>query len=207
MLAAVSAAIVAACGRSSTAPSPAPAPPTETRSVTMDFEALPAPTPPTDGMVWYGCSYVEDGFALETRGGTCVSNGFISVHMPPNPVTQYSVDRFIGSVSLANGNWDAMTRLTRSGGGGFTLVSIDLDTFNPRIAGGPSDPMDPQTVTFVGTRLDGATVRQVFTTDRVFPRGETFAFGADFADLAQVEWRQAGPPFHQFDNIVVSARQ
>jgi hypothetical protein len=173
----------------------------------MDFDALPPPVPPTEGMVWHGCSYAEDGFTVDTLSANCAfAGGFISVHMPPNPITPDSVDRFIGSVSFSNGAWFGVTRLTRAGGGGFARVSIDLDTFNRSVLGRPSDPAEAQTVTFTGTRLDGSTVTQAFTTDRIFPRGETVVFRADFTDLARVEWSQLGPVFHQFDNIVVSPR-
>jgi hypothetical protein len=208
MLGGVAAIGLVACGRSSTAPSPQAPPVPEARRATIDFEALPPPSPPTDGMVWHGCSHAEDGFTVETLSANCaIAGGFVSVHMPPNPMTPDSVDRFIGSVSLANGGWFGVTRLTRAGGGGFALVAIDLDTFNRSVLGRPSDPTEAQTVMFTGTRLDGSTVTQAFTTDLTFPRGETFVFRADFADLARVEWSQLGPVFHQFDNIVVSVRE
>jgi hypothetical protein len=207
MLAGAAAATLAACGRSSTAPS---TPAVEAHPVTIDFEALPPPSPPTEGMVQHGCSYTEDGFTIETLSANCsFAGGFVSVHMPPNPMGPYSVNRYTGSVTFSNFAWYGVTRLTRSAGGVFTLVSIDLDAFNPLsdlVPGGPTDASQPQTVTFTGTRPDGTTVTQAFTTDTVFPRSETFLFRADFVDVVKVEWSQLGPAFHQFDNVVAATR-
>jgi hypothetical protein len=161
-------------------------------------------------MVQHGCSYTEDGFTIETLSGNCsFAGGFVSVHMPPNPMGPYSVNRYTGSVTFSNFAWYGVTRLTRTGGGVFTLVSIDLDAFNSLHELDPSGPTDaslPQTVTFTGTRSDGATVTQAFTTDTVFPRGQMFIFTADFVDVVKVEWPQLGPPFHQFDNVVAATR-
>ena len=200
---------VATCGCSEgvTAPSPGPPPP---MNITIDFDAVPPPSPPTEGMVEHKCPYTEDGFALSLPAGGCGLNPlFVSVHMPPTPMGQYSINRYTGSVSFANFNWFGVTRLARTAGGSFALVSIDLDAFNPTsslVPGGPTDTSMPQTVTFTGTRPDGTTVTQAFTTDAVFPRGQTCIFGNDFAEVVKVEWPQLGPSFHQFDNIVVSLR-
>lgn len=197
----------AACGRSTTAPSPPPA--LQVRTATLDFEALPHPSPPTDGMVRHGCTYAEDDYILENVRFNCSTpGGFVSVHMPPNPPSPLVIDRYLGSVSFSNGAWFGVTRLTRAGGGPFTLVSIDLDTFNTSDwpAPAPPDWSVPQTVTFTGTRADGTTVTQSFTTDSTIRRAETFAFRADFADVTSVEWPQLSPSFHHFDNVVVSSR-
>jgi hypothetical protein len=204
VLVACAAASTFGCGESVTSPSPgAPA----TMTATLDFEALPPPSPPTDGMVRHGCSYAEDGFALETLAANCsFAGGFVSVHMAPNPSGPDSIDRYTGSVSFANGAWFGVSRLTRAGGGTFTVVSIDLDTFNP-VPGGPADVSPPQVVTFTGTRVDGTTVTQAFTTDTVFRRTERFLFRAEFAGVIKVEWSQLGPPFHQFDNVAVAFRR
>ena len=196
-------------GCSETPTGPTSAPPAMT-TVTIDFEAVPPPTPPTEGVVEHKCPYTEDGFTLATPSGGCgLTALFVSVHMPPNPLGPYSVNRYTGSVSFSNFAWFGVTRLTAGAGGRFSLVSIDLDAFNPMstvVPGGPLDASQPQTVTFTGTRPDGTTVTQAFTTDTVFPRVETFHFRADFVDVVQVEWPQLGPPFHQFDNIVVARR-
>ena len=172
---------------------------------TLDFEALPPPSPPTDGMVQHGCSYTEDSFAIESLLANCsFGHGFVSVHMPPNPSQPDSINRYTGSVTFANFAWFGTTRLSRPGGGSFTLVSIELDTFNP--ASGQADVSQPQTVTFTGTRLDGTTVTQASTTDTAFRRREAFLFRSDFVDVVKVEWDQLSPSFHQFDNIVVATR-
>jgi len=195
------------CSETPTRPSPGPPPRTD---ITIDFDAVPPPSPPTEGMVEHPCPYTEDGFTLGTPAGGCgLSPLFVSVHMRPNPMGVYSIDRYTGSVSFSNFAWFGVTRLTRAAGGSFALVSIDLDAFNPTsslVPGGPTDTSQPQTVTFTGTRPDGTTVTQAFTTDTVFPRSQTFVFGGDFAEVVKVEWPQLGPSFHQFDNIVVGLR-
>jgi hypothetical protein len=195
------------CGDAPTTPTSAP--PAMT-TVALDFDAIPPPSPPTEGVVQHNCPYTEDGFTLDMPSGGCRPTGlFVSVHMPPNPMGQYSIDRYTGSVSFSNFNWFGVTRLTRDAGGSFALISIDLDGFNPLstvVPGGPTDASQPQTVTFTGTRQDGTTVTQAFTTDTVFPRSQTFIFTTAFADVVKVEWPQLGPAFHQFDNIVVATR-
>jgi hypothetical protein len=117
--------------------------------------------------------------------------------------------RSMHGCSYTEDAFTGVTRLTRTGVGVFTLVSIDLDAFNSLhelVPDGPTDASQPQTVTFIGTHSDGTTVTQAFTTDTVFPRTETFLFRADFVDVVKVEWPQLGPPFHQFDNIVLATR-
>jgi len=58
-------------------------------------------------------------------------------------------------------------------------------------------------VTFVGTIFGGGTVSQTFTFDGAPLVQQTFNF-TGFTNLEKVEWMQDFP-YHQFDNIVVSA--
>jgi hypothetical protein len=162
----------------------------------------------TNGMVWHGCTYTEDDYTLESLRANCQVGGFVSVHMPPNPPSPNETNRYLGSVSFSNAAWFGVTRLTRSGGGAFALVSIDLDTFNTSDwpAPAPPDWSVPQALTITRTRQDGSTVTQTFTTDSAFRKAETFVFRADFADVTSVEWPQLSPSFHHFDNVVVASR-
>jgi hypothetical protein len=93
---------------------------------------------------------------------------------------------------LFNGNDAGITLLTQVGGGAFTLSSIDLNGFGGIVP-----------VTFTGTRADATTVSQTFTTDALFSTLETFNF-TKFTNLASVSWVQVAP-YHEFDNINVSA--
>jgi hypothetical protein len=99
-------------------------------------------------------------------------------------------------ILVYNGNIDAITRLTKVDGGAFDLFSIDLTSFAE---------IDSQSVkvTFTGTRADTSTVAQSFTTDAVLNALETFNFN-NFNNLVSVDWAQVAP-YHQFDNINVSA--
>jgi len=58
-------------------------------------------------------------------------------------------------------------------------------------------------VSFTGTRSDNSTIAQSFTTDPILSTLETFRF-TNFTNLVSVDWTQDAP-FHQFDNINVSA--
>lgn len=95
-----------------------------------------------------------------------------------------------------------ITRLTKTGGGTFDLVSIDLDALND----GPG--YNPGSVTFIGTLPDATNVTQTFTMDSVFLDHQTFPFSELFDTVTQVTWQQTASypdPGHQFDNIVVTA--
>lgn len=132
-------------------------------------------------------TYTEDGFVLNALAPTIE---FSSIHSPDF--------RFNGTVSFFNNTLNGVTRLTKSGGGAFDLASIDLDSFS---FSQPNNTL----VTFTGTLADASTVSQAFTTDLTFPGLQTFAFGAAFDNVVRVEWVQAAPPAHVFDNIVVDA--
>ncbi|WP_310484049.1 hypothetical protein [Chamaesiphon sp. VAR_48_metabat_403] len=130
-----------------------------------------------------GTSYTEDGFTV-SQVGTQSS----SLAVWGNQSTFYP-----GSTALFNNASGGVTRLTQVGGGAFTLSSIDLvDLFNePR-----STP-----VTFTGLKADTTTITQNFTTSEI---GLTTFNFTNFTNLVSVDWDQVFP-FHQFDNINVSA--
>ncbi len=163
--------------------------PTSAAATAIDFDSLVG-----TGEVNRGCTYMEDGFTLDYASPCLPSGEFRSIHPPSF--------RFSSSVSFYNNSQLGVTRLTRTGGGTFALDSIDLDGLNFPVA---------TTVTFTGTLLDATTVTQTFNTDALFPARQTFAFGASFDTVTQVTWVQVGGapgpqlPFHQFDDIVVTA--
>ncbi|AFY94926.1 hypothetical protein Cha6605_3964 [Chamaesiphon minutus PCC 6605] len=88
---------------------------------------------------------------------------------------------------------------TIAGGGAFTLSSIDLARLiNPNDTNASSST----SVTFTGTRADTTIVSQDFVINA--SGLTTFNFNSSFTNLVAVGWVQA-LPFHQFDNINVSA--
>ena len=147
-------------------------------AATIDFESLA-----NSGAGFYDVSktYTEDGFTLAVFDPD--SNPFVTFGSGET--------RYGGSPALYNNNVNGGTRLTRDGGGTFSISSIDL-------AGDTRFGTIP--VTFVGTKSDATTVQLalVLTNSQL----QSFAFGAEFTDLVKLEWRQV-TPFHQFDNIVV----
>lgn len=168
-------------------------------AVTIDFNSLlPAPG---DGSVNRGCTYSEDGFKLDNLN--CGSGGdFKSIH-PPNY-------RYSDSVSFYNNVQLGVTRLTRSGGGSFQLVSIDLDGLNGSATVVPPGSIfpypQPAFFTFIGIRPNFTTVTAFFSTDHNFPNRQTYVFSALFDSVIQVTWQQDNGyprPSQQFDNIVV----
>jgi hypothetical protein len=148
----------------------------------IDFESIP-----DGGFACFGggCAFpdspfVEDGFVLTAEGFASWDTDNLS---------------YTGSRALFNDFIGDPTFLTVSGGGAFTLSSIDLS--EAYFTGGPVS------VTFVGTRSNSSTLSVTFALDGVFGN-ETFVFSAAWTDLVSVSWNQ-DPEFHQFDNIVVEA--
>ena len=149
---------------------------------------------PGDGTVVRGNVYEEDGFTLTNLSfPTGAGGAFNSIH-PPN-------FRYSNSVSFYNNVQNGVTQLTKTGGGNFDLVSIDLDGLNYAVS---------THATFIGYKADFSSVFQTFYTDAVFPSRQTFIFPASFAALTRVTWmNEAGNtgtflPFHQFDNVVAN---
>ncbi|MDN5941317.1 MAG: PEP-CTERM sorting domain-containing protein [Nitrospira sp.] len=88
---------------------------------------------------------------------------------------------------------NGLTELTLTGGGSFSLASIDLAEANN---------LGAVSVAFTGHLTGGGTVVQTFTLDGVAFGAETFTFSG-FGDVTKVSWSQ-DYPYHQFDNIVAS---
>ena len=145
-------------------------------AVVMDFNQLTG-----YALVGRGFHYEEDGFQLDTASS---GYGFYSIHS-----RDY---RYDGSVGFFNESSNAVTTLSRIGGGLFSLASIDLDSLN----GGYQ-----VTVNFSGTLANGSVVSTSFRTNAA-NNLQTFTFGSDFDSVSSVSWVQASP-FHSFDNIVL----
>ena len=131
-----------------------------------------------------GTTYTESGFTVSQVG----------TQRAPLAVWGTQTSQYPGSTALFNNTPNGVIRLTQFGGGAFDLSSIDLTS----LVGNNSVP-----VSFTGTRADNTTVTQSFTTDAVLSTLETFNFN-NFTNLVSVDWSQASP-YHQFDNINVSA--
>jgi len=154
-------------------------------AVTIDFESLEHVDA---GFVSIGNSYSEDGFTLSALGtgedfatfGTLASD-------------------FSGSTALFNNIALDVTELARTGGGSFSLSSIDLAEL---INAGT----DPFPVTFTGDLSGGGTVTKTFTLDGDTFGAERFTF-TGFDNVTKVSWNQGllSGSQHQFDNIVASA--
>ena len=82
--------------------------------------------------------------------------------------------------------------LTRSDGGAFHLVSIDLAELEANQSPG-------STLEFRGTKLGGGTVTQSFQLDGVAFGAEPFQFSPEFRSLTSVRWTQGD---QQIDNIL-----
>jgi hypothetical protein len=144
-------------------------------TITLDFDALPDPSPPTDGTVFRGCSYSEDGFTLDNLDARCTFGGeFKSNPAPPESVGPNYINRFSGSTSFFNNAQAGITRLRRSDAAPFTLKSIDVDALNP-VGARPFVASLPQTVTFIATRSGLTQMTATFTTDTVFAARETWS--------------------------------
>jgi len=148
----------------------------------MDFEGLLHNDGGTDPTPKVGPRYEEDGFVLEDL----TNYGFGSFGSEASGYT--------GSPGLFNNQNFGTTRLTKAGGGTFTLNSMFLAGLNPA---------DSLNQTFTGTRADNSTVTQTHASS-----GSATVTFTGFTDLVKVEWVQgAGFPYHQFDQIVLNIGQ
>jgi len=154
--------------------------PRDAGAVTLDFQSLEQVNAAVNNV---GTSYSEDGFTF-TKGGA-----------EPFDFAVFGTleSRYPGSTALFNNTVSGLTKLTRDGGGVFSIETIDLANLNGT---------GTVTVTFTGTKLDLSTVVQAFTFDS-FGALTTFSFDPGFVNLASLEWGQDAP-FHQFDNLVVN---
>lgn len=150
--------------------------PLTANAVVIDFESLQH----VDGLtVHHGSIYAEDGFTLTQGAGESFSLATFGT----------LESRFTGSTALFNDTINGIVTLTRTGGGLFSLFSIDLAELN-----GSSIAQ----VVFTTNNSDS----QTFTLDGSAFGAETFGFNSNFLAISSVSWIQASP-FHQFDNICI----
>jgi len=164
---------------------------------TTDFEEWAV----ADAMVHYvGPVYARDGLIFSAT----VPQG--SSNTPGLGTFGTLSSSFPGSTFLFNINGGGGTTLARSDGRSFHLFSMDLaETPNIDPDGNPID-LGSFTLTFVGIRANGSTVRATATIDP-FPSATTFKF-PKFTNVVSVMWFQGGGGAsgltHQFDNVRVS---
>jgi hypothetical protein len=133
-----------------------------------------------------GSTYVEGGYELvDTTAGF----GFASWGS--------SSDYYTGSASIYNADDAGITVLTAANGSQFNLISMDLAQLYPVWGMGG-------TVTFTGTKDDGAIVTETFTLADSQTGALTFAFSSDFTNLTSVSWANDAP-YQQFDNIALAS--
>ena len=116
-------------------------------------------------------------------------------------------NEFYGATALLNCCGLNTTVLTRTDGGTFNLLSIDLIEIRGFNSDGTQADVGPGHVMFVGTKRTGATVSYAATFLQ-FPTASEIDF-AGFTDLLSVWWQQGPGSFdgaqHQFDNIRVQS--
>lgn len=150
------------------------------QAVVLNFESL---AQNNDFVNSVGTSYTENGFTVSQVG----------TQTAPLRVWGTQSGNYPGSTALFNDNNNGVNRLTQVGGGAFTLSSIALANL--------SNTSALTSVTFTGLKADTTTISQIFTTNA---SGLTNFNFTNFTNLVSVDWTQAAP-FHQFDNINVSA--
>ena len=149
--------------------------------------------------VYFGVTYVEDGFQMQSS----LANPF-PIGPPLLPSTLFAPDAVnvlytpaANSFAMA-ASVGAKTTLTQVGGGAFNLRSINLAQL---LGPGGQD----YSVTFIGTKADlSAPVSQTFSFTGSW---NTFAFDPSFNNLSMVTWKENGAINRDFlvDNIEVAA--
>jgi hypothetical protein len=128
--------------------------------------------------------YVEDG--LSFIGVPVVSSGTFLLAEPDN---QFAY-AYTGSKSLHSSNFFDDVRMQETDGSNFGVTSIQLDQWYDQNASETWGVPVSSTVEFRGTKADGSTITQAFTTDD--QKGlQTFNFNSDFhTGLTSMIWSQ-----------------
>lgn len=139
------------------------------------------------GSPTFVATYVEAGFQLGF--GTNGSNGNGTFWCAGDP-------SYAGSPAMFQNTFNAVTTLTKVGGGPFGITSIDIAALNNDAAGG--------FVTFTGNFFGGGTVTQTMSWNPSgnAPTFSTKTFANTWTNLTSVNFTQVQPYF-QFDNIVL----
>ena len=146
-----------------------------------------------------------DAFAFNDSGihdltpisGTLSLDGFT---FTPSQFTKFDVlgtqeARFAGEVAMFNNENTGTTTIARSGGGTFSVESIDV----ANILGPGAD-----SITFHGAVHGGGTVTQSFSFDS-FGHFTTLFLDSDFENLDSLSFDENGNPSFQFTDLVVDA--
>ena len=135
------------------------------------------------------------GSSFATFGSPLITGGFTFTSIPSDFDFGSWCDGapFWDGSALFNNTVGATTQLALTGGGLFSIQSIDLASIFLA---------QSLTVGFTGFHADATTVFQQFL---VGAGGfSTFSFSPDFQNLVALEWVQADP-FHQFDTVVLAS--
>lgn len=154
----------------------------------------------------------QDNAAVNLVGPVYSRNGFTLTALVDDPNSTpdfFSAGTlstsFAGSTALYHHISGDEIVLTRSDGGLFDLLSIDLAIL-PAFTEDGKPILLPFDVTFHGTKVDGSSVANIFMHTEAFAF-ETFPF-VGFSDLTSMNWFQGtgnpGEPAHQFDDLNVS---
>jgi hypothetical protein len=146
-------------------------------TVVMDFQQLEVENNINNVL---GDTYTEDGFQVAKLQSN-FSFGYYGT----------LAGSYSGSTALFDNLSYGEVELTQVGGGAFTLHSIDLAELGSSGA---------TSVTFLSNKGHS----QTFNLDENRYGAETFYFDSVFERVTSVIWIQEDP-FHQFDNIVVTA--
>jgi len=139
------------------------------------------------GIVNQGNVVQEDGYSITKRDGEPFQFAVFCT----------GESRYPKSTALFNNTVNGLIKITKDDGGSFTAVEIKAVALN----GAAVVPIN-----FTGTKAGGGQVVHGVQTDGRPPNQglETFVFPNTFTDLVSLEWTQQSP-FHQFDDVVLSA--
>jgi Ca2+-binding RTX toxin-like protein len=154
---------------------------------TLDFNAVSYTLIPVDStdIAFTGIIH-EDDFTLDNLATTNSTHEFATIRQGSH--NDHDANDDVPLTTFTNPN----IRLTQDGGATFDLISMQFDTF---------DSGSSVTITIVGTKVGGAIVTHMFTTDTVLSL-ETVTLPAGFTGLTKVEFGSTSN--FQFDNIIVS---
>lgn len=150
------------------------------QATTIDFDAASV----TSQLIhlpnsYWGSSYVEDGFLLQSSAWL------------PNSLVVAGSSLSAGSYAMGA---TPLATTTLTGAWAFSIDSIDLRR---------GFSFSNWSVTFTGTKADASTVTQSFSLTNT--NWNTFTFGAGFSNLTSLSWDEGALRVYAFDNINVTA--
>jgi len=152
------------------------------QATTIDFDAASVTSQLTHISLpnsYWGSSYVEDGFLLQSSAWL------------PNSLVVAGNSLSAGSYAMGA---TPLATTTLTGASAFSIGSIDLRR---------GFSFSNWSVTFTGTKADASTVTQSFSLNNT--NWNTFTFGAGFSNLTSLSWDEGALRVYAFDNINVTA--